>query len=67
MKVLCIPNIAAQRDEAHPLSELKEGKAKVRSALNRAARKTGRILATASDSEFLYIWNATRAPKEHRG
>lgn len=49
-----------------PLSELKEGKAKVRSALNRAARKTGRALATASDSEFLYIWNATRAPKEHR-
>jgi hypothetical protein len=43
-----------------PLSELSEGKAKVRSALNRAVRKTGRSVATASDSEFLYIWNMPR-------
>ena len=49
-----------------PLSELKEGKAKVRSALNRAARKAGRTVVTASDSEFLYIWNATHTPKEHK-
>ena len=49
-----------------PLSELREGKAKVRSALNRAARKAGRTLATASDSEFLYIWNATHTSKDHR-
>ena len=48
-----------------PLSELRDGKAKVRSALNRAARKAGRTLATASDSEFLYVWNAPRAPKDH--
>ena len=41
-----------------PLSDLREGKAKVRSALNRAARKAGRTVATASDSDFLYIWNA---------
>jgi hypothetical protein len=40
-----------------PLSELAEGKAKVRSALNRATRKNGYTVATASDSEFLYIWN----------
>ena len=40
-----------------PLSELADGKAKVRSALNRATRKNGHIVATASDSEFLYIWN----------
>src|SRR5215471_9762890 len=40
-----------------PLSELAEGKTKVRSALNRATRKDGSIVATASDSEFLYIWN----------
>jgi hypothetical protein len=46
-----------------PLSELKEGKAKVRSALNRAARKAGRTVATASDAEFLYIWNAYRERK----
>jgi DNA helicase TIP49 (TBP-interacting protein) len=40
-----------------PLSELAEGKAKVRSALNRATRKNGHVVATASDDEFLYIWN----------
>lgn len=40
-----------------PLSELADGKAKVRSALNRATRKNGHTVATASDSEFLYIWN----------
>lgn len=40
-----------------PLSELAEGKAKVRSALNRATRKNGHTVATASDGEFLYIWN----------
>lgn len=47
-----------------PVSELSEGKAKVRSALNRAARKAGRTVVTSSDSEFLYIWNGTHAPKE---
>jgi hypothetical protein len=41
-----------------PLSGLADGKAKVRSALNRATRKNGHVVATASDSEFLYIWNA---------
>ena len=40
-----------------PLSELADGKAKVRAALNRATRKSGRTVATASDSEFLYVWN----------
>ncbi len=39
-----------------PLSELAESKEKVRSALNRATRKAGLKVATASDSEFLYIW-----------
>lgn len=43
-----------------PLAELSEGKAKVRAALNRAARKTGRRLATSSDAEFLYIWNVNK-------
>ncbi len=43
-----------------PLEELPEGKAKVRSALNREARKTGRRLATVSDADFLYIWNIVR-------
>jgi hypothetical protein len=40
-----------------PLSELAEGKAKVRSALNRATRKAGRTVATATDGNFLYVWN----------
>jgi hypothetical protein len=40
-----------------PLKELAESKAKVRSALNRATRKGGRNVATASDDSFLYVWN----------
>ena len=40
-----------------PVSQLKEGKAKVRAALNRATRKAGRAVATASDDTFLYVWN----------
>ena len=40
-----------------PLSELAESKEKVRSALNRATRKAGRKVATASDETYLYIWN----------
>jgi hypothetical protein len=40
-----------------PLSELVESKEKVRSALNRVTRKAGRKVATASDSDFLYVWN----------
>jgi len=40
-----------------PLAELGNTKEKVRSALNRATRKAGRNVATATDSGFLYIWN----------
>jgi hypothetical protein len=40
-----------------PLAELAQSKAKVRSALNRATRKAGRNVATASDDNFLYVWN----------
>jgi DNA helicase TIP49 (TBP-interacting protein) len=40
-----------------PLAELAESKEKVRSALNRATRKSGRKVATAADTAFLYIWN----------
>lgn len=42
-----------------PLAELAETKEKVRSALNRATRKNGRVVATASDDTFLYVWNET--------
>ena len=40
-----------------PLAELEESKENVRSALNRAGHKGGRHVATASDSDFLYVWN----------
>jgi hypothetical protein len=42
-----------------PLAELADSKEKVRSALNRATRKSGRKVATASDRAFLYVWNET--------
>ena len=40
-----------------PLAELAESKERVRSALNRATRKAGRNVATATDASFLYVWN----------
>ena len=40
-----------------PLADLAEGKEKVRSALNRATRKAGRTVSTATDDKFLYVWN----------
>ena len=42
-----------------PLAQLTESKERVRSALNRATRKSGRSVATASDDTFLYVWNET--------
>jgi len=40
-----------------PLTELADSKERVRSALNRATRKAGRNVATATDASFLYVWN----------
>jgi hypothetical protein len=40
-----------------PLAELAEGKEKVRAALNRATHKGGRNVATATDVNYLYVWN----------
>ena len=40
-----------------PLAELPASKEKVRSALNRATRKKGLTVATASDDAYLYVWN----------
>ncbi len=40
-----------------PLAELAESKEKVRSALNRATRKAERNVATATDADYLYVWN----------
>ena len=42
-----------------PLAQLAESKENVRSALNRATRKSGRNVATASDDTFLYVWTET--------
>lgn len=41
-----------------PLASLDDTKENVRSALNRAVHKSRRNVATASDDEFLYVWNA---------
>jgi hypothetical protein len=43
-----------------PLAELEESKANVRSALNRAMHKDNRNVATASDADFLYVWNESK-------
>jgi hypothetical protein len=43
-----------------PLAELEESKANVRAALNRASHKGGRNVATASDDDFLYVWNESQ-------
>jgi hypothetical protein len=43
-----------------PLATLAQSKEKVRSALNRATRKAGLKVATASDANFLYVWNVSR-------
>jgi hypothetical protein len=43
-----------------PLADLLQTKEKVRSALNRATRKMGRRVATASDDTFLYVWNVSK-------
>jgi hypothetical protein len=43
-----------------PLAELEESKENVRSALNRAVHKGRRNVATASDADFLYVWNESQ-------
>lgn len=40
-----------------PLAELADSKENVRAALNRAVNKSERNVATASDADFLYVWN----------
>jgi hypothetical protein len=45
-----------------PLKELAESKERVRSALNRVTRRDGRNVATASDENYLYIWNVQTQP-----
>lgn len=43
-----------------PLAELGNTKANVRSALNRATRNADLNVATATDDDFLYVWNVTK-------
>ena len=43
-----------------PLAELGDTKQNVRSALNRATRRAKRNVATATDANFLYIWNVSK-------
>jgi hypothetical protein len=45
-----------------PLADLAESKEKVRSALNRATRKAKLNVVTASDGDFLYVWNEAKKP-----
>jgi DNA helicase TIP49 (TBP-interacting protein) len=40
-----------------PLENLEESKENVRSALNRAVHKSNRNVVTATDADFLYVWN----------
>ena len=44
-----------------PLTELPDSKVNIRSALNRAAHKHSLSVATATDAEFLYVWNSDAA------
>jgi hypothetical protein len=44
-----------------PLDELGNTKENVRSALNRATRGAKRSVATATDADFLYVWNVNGA------
>lgn len=46
-----------------PLGGLSDSKENVRAALNRATRKDGRAVATASDENFLYVWNDDNGAK----
>lgn len=43
-----------------PLAALTDSKENVRSALNRATRKNGQRVATASDDTYLYVWNESK-------
>ena len=51
-------NLPAGRALKIPLEELPDSKANIRSALNRAAKQKKLRLATSSDEEYLYVWNA---------
>jgi len=43
-----------------PLADLGNTKENVRSALNRASRNAKLNVATATDTDFLYVWNVAK-------
>ena len=45
-----------------PISDLPDSKENIRSALSRATRQKGIVVATSSDDEFLYVWRAAGEP-----
>jgi hypothetical protein len=47
-----------------PLSALPDSKENIRSALSRATRQKGLVVATSSDDEFLYVWRTTNEAGE---
>lgn len=44
-----------------PLADMGNTKENVRSALNRATRNAKLNVATATDDEFLYVWNVSKS------
>lgn len=60
---LILRDLDQLKDEAAlrvPLVDLGDTKENVRSALNRATRKARRNVATATDENFLYVWNVSK-------
>jgi hypothetical protein len=52
-----LKNLQAGNAMKIALAELPDTIVNVRSALNRATRKLGKDVRTATDENFLYIWN----------
>lgn len=48
-----------------PLAELPDSKENIRAALSRAGRQNNLTLATSSNKDFLFVWEAP--PKDFRG
>jgi hypothetical protein len=45
-----------------PISALPDSKENIRSALSRATRQKGIVVATSSDDQFLYVWRPASEP-----
>jgi hypothetical protein len=61
-----LDNLGAGAAFKVPLADLGDTKENVRSALNRATRKSNRNVATATDENFLYVWNVAK-PEQSDG